>query len=288
MSHPTLTPSTSVVETLASLAPIARSSVVDAVADRLRSEILAGRLAPGVRIPSERELSFALGVNRLTLRAALARLEALGLITTRHGSGTVVSDWRERAGLDTLATLIASLRPEDPSWRELIVSLLEVRRILAAEAVGLAAERHTAEDLAAMRMRAEEQQDRVTDPLAFARGDVAFVRAIVHASKNVALEMILNTFARFPDEHPELIHVLFDRCDAAIGYYPILIGLVARGDAELARSLVRRELENADDAWQRRHASAAPLGNGPSNDGTKRRRRRAAGGGASKAGRRQP
>jgi DNA-binding FadR family transcriptional regulator len=168
------------------------------------------------------------------------------------------------------------------------VSLLEVRRILAAEAVGLAAERHTAEDLAAMRMRAEEQQDRVTDPLAFARGDVAFVRAIVHASKNVALEMILNTFARFPDEHPELIHVLFDRCDAAIGYYPILIGLVARGDAELARSLVRRELENADDAWQRRHASAAPLGNGPSNDGTKRRRRRAAGGGASKAGRRQP
>src|SRR5580698_6473800 len=196
-------PPSTVVETLASIGPVARSSVVDAVADRLRGEILAGRLAPGVKIPSERELAFALGVNRLTLRAALARLEALGLITTRHGSGTVVSDWRERAGLDTLATLIGSLRPEDPSWRELIVSLLEVRRILAAEAVGLAAERHTEEDLSAMRMRAEEQLDHVKDPLAFARGDVAFVRAIVHTSKNVALEMLLNTFARFPDEHPE-------------------------------------------------------------------------------------
>src|SRR5579864_8872150 len=107
------------LQTLATLAPVARQSVVDAVADRLRGEILAGRLRPGTRLPSERELSFALGVNRLTLRAALARLEALGLITTRHGSGTVVADWRERAGVDTLASLIGSLLPSDPMWREL-------------------------------------------------------------------------------------------------------------------------------------------------------------------------
>src|SRR5947208_10617489 len=81
-------------ETLAVLGPIARSSVVDAVADRLRGEILAGRLAAGARLPSERELSLALGVNRLTLRAALARLEALGLIATRHGASTLVNPWR--------------------------------------------------------------------------------------------------------------------------------------------------------------------------------------------------
>src|ERR1700734_287569 len=110
-------------ETLAVLGPVARSSVVDAVADKLRGEILAGRLPAGSRLPSERELSFALGVNRLTLRAALARLEALGLITTRHGSGTVVADWRERAGVDALASLIGSLTPNDPMWRELITSL---------------------------------------------------------------------------------------------------------------------------------------------------------------------
>jgi GntR family transcriptional repressor for pyruvate dehydrogenase complex len=254
-------------ETLASLVPVARSTVVDAVSDRLRGEILAGRLPPGVKMPSERELAFALGVNRLTLRAALARLEALGLITTRHGSGTVVTDWRERAGLDTLATWIGCLRPEDPSWRELIVSLLEVRRILAAEAVGLAASRRTEADLDAMRSRAEEQHDRMRDPLAFARGDVAFVRAVVHASKNVGLEMLLNTFARFPDEHPELVHVLFDRIDASIGYYPIIIELVARGDSELARSVVRRELERVDEEWQLRHAPAAALGRAASNDG---------------------
>src|SRR5215468_10593233 len=100
-------------QTLATLAPVARSSVVDAVADRLRGEILAGRLAPGTRLPSERELSLALGVNRLTLRAALGRLEAIGLVATRHGAGTVVAPWRERAGLDSLAALIGSLHPGD-------------------------------------------------------------------------------------------------------------------------------------------------------------------------------
>src|SRR5215831_5566763 len=103
---PSPTPAPSVVgtdtETLAAIGPVARSSVVDAVATRLQNEILAGRIAAGARLPSERELSLALGVNRLTLRAALARLEAQGLVTTRHGSGTIVASWRERAGLDAL------------------------------------------------------------------------------------------------------------------------------------------------------------------------------------------
>src|SRR6476646_294362 len=89
-------------DTLAAIGPVARSSVVDAVASRLQGEILAGRIAAGSRLPSERELSLALGVNRLTLRAALGRLEALGLVATRHGAGTVVASWRERAGLDAL------------------------------------------------------------------------------------------------------------------------------------------------------------------------------------------
>src|SRR5437899_3010505 len=127
----------SALETLAAIGPVARSSVVDAVAGRLQDEILAGRLAAGARLPSEREFSLALGVNRLTLRAALARLEALGLVVTRHGAGTVVASWRERAGLEALAALIGSSWSKDgfakgKSVRELLISMLEVRRIVAA------------------------------------------------------------------------------------------------------------------------------------------------------------
>ena len=241
------------LETLTQIGPVARSSVVDAVAERLRAEILAGRVAAGARLPSERELSLALGVNRLTLRAALARLEALGLVTTRHGSGTVVASWRERAGLDMLATLLGSATEEDPSWVELLVSLLEMRRMLASEAVALAAERHTEEDLDAMRALADEQSTRVGDPLAFARGDVAFVRAIARAARNVGLELVLNTFSRFADEQPALVEKLYDNREEATAYYEVVISLVAAGDGDAARTQVRVALELLDARWMRRH-----------------------------------
>jgi hypothetical protein len=57
------------------------------------------------------------------------------------------------------------------------------------------------------------------------------------------------------------VKVLFDRCEASLVYYPVVIELIRRGDAELARTVVRRELEKADDGWHRRHGPA-PRGEG--------------------------
>ena len=228
------------------IGPVARLTIVDAVADRLRGEILAGRLEPGSKLPSERELALALGVNRLTLRAALGRLEALGLIVTRHGAGTVVASWRERASLDALPALASMLTPKDEAWHELLASILEVRRILAAEAVGLAAVRHSPYDLLMMRERAQEQLARAHDPLAMARGDVAFMRSVIRAARNVGLELILNTFARFPDEHPALISALYDEPQRTLDSYPLVVTLIEQRDPELARTAVRRVLEEFD------------------------------------------
>ncbi len=234
------------LETLSVLGPIARSSVVDAVAERIRGEILAGRLPAGSKLPSERELALALGINRLTLRAALARLEALGLILTRHGAGTVVASWRERAGLDALPALASALDPAEPAWHDMLASILEVRRVLAAEAVALAVERHTDEDIASMEAAAAAQQQNVGDPLALARGDVVFQRAVIRAAKNVGLELILNTFARLPEEHPQLVAALYDDPERTLSAYPIIIQLVRSGNGDAARSLVRQALAAAD------------------------------------------
>jgi len=52
---------TDATDTLAAIGPVARSSVVDAVSDRLRNEILAGRIAAGSRLPSERERQLSFG-----------------------------------------------------------------------------------------------------------------------------------------------------------------------------------------------------------------------------------
>ncbi|MDP8999456.1 MAG: GntR family transcriptional regulator [Myxococcota bacterium] len=246
------------LQTLAALAPVARQSVVDAVADRLRGEILAGRLRPGTHLPSERELSLALGVNRLTLRASLARLEALGLITTRHGAGSVVASWRERAGLEMLGTLVKGLKLADPAWHELVRSALETRRILASEAVALAAERHTADDIDAIATCAQVLREHVDDPVAFARVDLAFMRAVCKAARNMGLELLLNTFARWPDEHPQLVAILYDDCANSVMFYPALIDLIKSRDGEAARTVARRALEHRDAEWSRRYPPPAP------------------------------
>lgn len=68
------------------------------IAEHLLGRIESGELTPGDRLPSERELSEKLGVNRLTLRRAFRVLEDQGLLTRRRGSGTFVAEakieWR--------------------------------------------------------------------------------------------------------------------------------------------------------------------------------------------------
>jgi len=61
------------------------------VCDAVRSEILAGRLRPGARLPATRDLAGQLGVARGTIVVAFAQLESEGYVTGRTGSGTFVN-----------------------------------------------------------------------------------------------------------------------------------------------------------------------------------------------------
>lgn len=257
------------------LEPVARSSVVDAVVERLREEVLSGRIGAGERLPPERELAVSLGVNRLTLRAALARLEALGLVATRHGAGTVATAWQERAGLEALAGMIALLRPSDPAWGALVRSLFEVRRVLVAEVIALAAERRDESDLEDLAVLAENQRELLDDPLAFAAGDVAFLRRLVRAARSVAFELVLNSFARFTEEEPELVVALYGAPAQAAEFYPVVLALLEAGNGDGARLAVREALEEVDD----RKLSALTGGRGgPSSPARRRGASRSSGG----------
>ncbi len=74
----------------------------------VRTAVAAGRLQAGDRLPGLREVAEQLGVNHNTVRAAVAKLEADGLLETRHGSGTFVAasaatQLRQAALLDEVA-----------------------------------------------------------------------------------------------------------------------------------------------------------------------------------------
>ena len=82
------------------------SRISDAVAIELERRILEGSLKPGARLTPERDLCVELGVSRPSLREAIQKLVSKGMLVTRHGGGTYVTDrldapfvdpWREYA-----------------------------------------------------------------------------------------------------------------------------------------------------------------------------------------------
>ncbi len=74
------------------MAAPARSSLRHRIADDLRERLETGQFLAGARLPSEPELARTLGVSRSSLRAAIALLEADGLLRRMHGSGTFVTE----------------------------------------------------------------------------------------------------------------------------------------------------------------------------------------------------
>jgi GntR family transcriptional repressor for pyruvate dehydrogenase complex len=111
------------------LVPVQKSSISDAVFEQLRSEIVQGRIAANADLPSERELSQTLQVNRHAVREAVRRLEQAGLVQSQHGTGNKVLDFRQHAGLSLLPDLLVTADGDINT--AMVRSVLELRHALA-------------------------------------------------------------------------------------------------------------------------------------------------------------
>lgn len=189
--------------------PIApRESAVDACVAALRRAILSGELEVGERLPAERRLAEAFGVNRMTLRGALGQLAAAGLLDVRQGRGYAVRDYRQEGGPDLLPGL--SELAAAPSERAAIIDdLLRVRRHLA---------RAVLEKLAGLtRVDAEPVRHAIEafaqvvdgDLAAVGEADLAIVRAVAAATKSPVLQLCSNPIERAVREMPWLRAIIY-------------------------------------------------------------------------------
>jgi GntR family transcriptional repressor for pyruvate dehydrogenase complex len=155
----------------------------------IRGQIERGQLRAGQRLPPERELAVRLGVSRPSVRAGLRTLVTLGIVKTRHGSGTFVSDGPPRLDVRPLRMLGAlhGFRADD---------LDETRRVLEVAVAGLAAERAGREQLVTLAEQVAGMFASVDDPKAFARHDAGFHRAIAAAAGNPILASIVEMVSR--------------------------------------------------------------------------------------------
>jgi GntR family transcriptional repressor for pyruvate dehydrogenase complex len=179
-----------------SSSPLVSPRLADVVANDLEARILEGSLKPGDVLPSERKLAADLGVSRPSLREAIQKLASKGLLSTRHGEGTVVTD-RMRA---TFADPWQQMLSGHPALQ---ADLLEFRHMLEGEAAALAAQRSTDADLERIDavMASLEHAYASDDMDACIANDAAFHQAIAEASHNVLLGHLTASLMRVVHDH---------------------------------------------------------------------------------------
>lgn len=155
---------------------IEKSNLVEEAYNQMLNMIVSGEWKEGHKLPSESMLCEIMGVSRNTVRSALNRLTALGIIEPRQGSGYEIRNLNTGLYLNSLLPTML-LRSKD------LESVIEFRIGIETEAAGLAAQRATDEDIEKLRITCEQAHIFSQDD-SFAEYDMAFHRAIALASKN--------------------------------------------------------------------------------------------------------
>jgi DNA-binding FadR family transcriptional regulator len=139
----------------------------------LTQRILLGQMAPGEKLPSESAIVGEYGVSRTVVREALSKLQAAGLVETRHGVGTFVLERDQRQGLQLNHDTAVSVR-----------GILELRLGLETQAAALAALRRSEAQLLLMRQALDDYQASLANNDSSVEPDVRFHQLIAQATGN--------------------------------------------------------------------------------------------------------
>jgi len=219
--------------------PVARSvRLADKVAFALTDSILSGRLAPGDKLPSERDLCAQFGVSRPVVREAVRSLIAKGLLADNPRRGHVVS----ALGRDTVTeSLTLYLRGQRLDYAK----LMEARTLVEVENAGLAAERASPEQVQALRDASARLQMGMSAEAA-ALADVEFHRTLATATANEFFELLLDSIrdALITVQRPTLANPQIVR--TARQMHDRIVAQIAAGDREGAREAMRLHLVEAE------------------------------------------
>ncbi|TFD06512.1 MULTISPECIES: FadR/GntR family transcriptional regulator [unclassified Cryobacterium] len=162
-------------------------SAVDIAFHGLRHMIASGRLGAGEKFPPETALLSELGVSRGSLREAVRMLSALGVIESRHGSGTYVSQLRPEEIMGSLA-LTVDLLPLSG-----LLDMYELRGVLESHTAAQAAARISPEQTAEL-FDLVEAMEAAADPEIAPELDAQFHALIDRISGNPTLTVLLGVF----------------------------------------------------------------------------------------------
>ncbi|MBR3099110.1 MAG: FadR family transcriptional regulator [Clostridia bacterium] len=156
---------------------IKRSNLVDEVYKQLLGLIASGDYPEGSRIPSEPQLCEMLGVSRNTVRTAISKLIALGILENQQGYGNCVRSMNIGLYANSILPCMLSKSTD-------LIAATEYRIGVETMAATLAAERATDEDIARLFDACEQAEKHINSVDEFAQYDMLFHRIVAEASRN--------------------------------------------------------------------------------------------------------
>jgi DNA-binding FadR family transcriptional regulator len=218
------------------LPKVAKISLVDEVIRAMRQMLEKDIWTAGSKLPSELELSRQLGVGRSTIREALRVLGHLGLVESRTGLGTYVTQ-------QTMSNSPIEL----PQTAETLLALYEFRKGLEIPAARLAAEKRTPEQMDDIRKAWGRCAQAVQNDSAveFARLDFLFHLSIVKASQN---QFYISAYQDLSDAFNGSVKLILGQGQlrSMLHFHDALIDAIADGDAERAERAVKDNFVETD------------------------------------------
>ncbi len=215
----------------------------DKVVSSITESIVSGRLAPGQRLQSERELADQFGVSRTVIREAIRSLVALGLVVSKSGRGAQVATIGPDAVSRSMSLFLRGSATVD--YR----SVHEVRTTLETEIAALAADRAAAEDLRDLNAILDEMAKAGEDPKRVAQLDGDFHRGLAKATDNDLFVVLLSSI------EDVLLEIRSEALEApgmieyAINAHRQILERIEAHDPDGARRAMQQHLDQSESAW---------------------------------------
>jgi GntR family transcriptional repressor for pyruvate dehydrogenase complex len=224
--------------------PVLRQSLTDDLAQRVKQLIQFEGRQPGDRLPAISELARRFGVGHPTLREALKKLETLGVVDIRHGSGMYV-------GPNHNMLLVSNPIFDGAVTKKLLVDLIEARMAIELKSVALAAELATEAELDEMSQALANAGQNLGDDAALNVANMSFHRRIAVGSGNTVICQVLEVLSNlFKDEQKLILDIHGSRAKDHEEHLAILEALRQK-DAALAVERMRAHLEGVRTALLR-------------------------------------
>jgi len=219
----------------AQLSPVSGSVLTHDVILSLRKFIVSNGLAPGDRLPPEREIAAQLQVGRSTVREALTVLEVLGAITRKTKRGTVVSE----VDFGLIASLVNYLVVKtDDDLRQ----LFEARRLIEVSLVPLVVKHWSKESRKALKAAVKKGEDDLEAGGSGLEADILFHEELVNASRNVFLKHYSAMIQEFFSVPSVRIPISEEQRRLTVGEHASIIKAINSGDAVKAQGILHRHL----------------------------------------------